>query len=277
MDTLAGKNEPFANYSGINGAFMFSGQDIAALVNFDVFSGIQGRDPDTQSRPDLVAVTSWENILGLYGGLNLLNDTLGISLGYTANFNMYENWAYYEDPAAPDPKKSEPGSISAPIYSGVNLHVNFTGVNDLNVAFNNNISFAGARGDIAQADIKDKIKYGLDDKPIYKDLSQSWFVLHTSLSAKYQFSDPLALTLQLANVLAIDEKKNTASSATDTATTDELRIVLTTEYSMGSVTFGTGLSFGMIGKTNKQKAGNTTTMKGNIVQFGIPLVFQVAF
>jgi hypothetical protein len=283
---LKGTNEPFGNYSGINGAIMFSGRNIADMVSFDVFYGIRGKDDDTRYRPDLDPnpannpfgeVAFWENVLGLYAGVSLLNDTLGISLGYTANFDAYEKWAYYPgNPANPDPKESEPGSISAPIYSGVSLHVNFTGVDGLNVALNNSISFAGAAGDLAPADIQDKYKFGLYGTPIYKDVSQSWFVLHTSLSAKYQLSDPLTVTLQLANVLGIDKQESTT---TNTTTTDELRIALTAEYSLGSVTFGTGLSFGVIGKTNEYQAanGNTTIKKADIFQFGIPLVFQVAF
>jgi len=281
-------NTPFASSSGINGTFMFSGQNIADWVNVDLFYGIWGNDENTLSRPEdptnpNTVIGRWENVLGLYAGTRLPDNSLGISLGYTANFDVYEKWAYYPDGIV-DPKKSKPGSISAPIYNGVSLHLNYSGIPDLNVALNNNISFAGATGDFAQADEKDKIKYGLGKDinngspvPIYKGESQSWLALHTSLFAKYQFSEPLALTLQLANLLGIYKTENTVSSVTNTATTDELRIALTAEYSLGSVTFGTGLSFWLIGNTNKNEAAETITKKANIVQLGIPLVFQVAF
>ena len=292
MEMFDKAQKPFGSISGINGTFMFSGKDIADMVSFDVFYGIQGIDDDTRFRPDILGadndkndnVANWENIFGLYAGVNLLNGKLGVSLGYTANFRVYEKWAYYPNPEPDsednDPKKSEPGSYSDPIYSGISLHANFTGVDNLNVTLNNNISFAGAKGDLASGNNK-VIKLGLGSTPdylipIYQGDSQSWFVLHTSLSAKYQFSAPLTLTLQLANVLGIDKKKKPDDSIR-TITTDEFRIALTAEYSLGSVTFGTGLSFGVLGRTDKQEAVNTITKKANIFQCGIPLVFQVAF
>jgi hypothetical protein len=267
-------NDPTDSKSSINASFMFSGRPID-LLTFDLFYSVIGKDTDTFARTEAGHSGEWGNIIGAYVGLNVV-ENLGLSLGYTANFTAYDKGAYADDG---DLTKSKPVTYTAPIYSGVDLRVNYSGIDKIGLTFNNNLSFAGVKGKEIKAD-SDEIILNFSGKPYDKDLSQDWFHWDAELKASLSLVDNLSLTAHLGNRLAVLSEEDSTSSTTikSTTTDNELRVAVNAEYGIGTVTVGTGVFFSVLSKTVKYEAGSSTyDGNTNVVSFGIPILFKVAF
>jgi len=286
---------PFGSANAFNLGAMFSGKDIAGLVNFDVFYGIFGSDSNTNARGkyaggdlDVAPGGRYKNIFGAYGSVS--TGVFGISLGYSGELTIYEKQEYNKsgNPAAVD---YQPFDLISPLWSSVHIHANFTGIENLNLTFNNNISFAGVTSsEIPAGTNYDKIILGLADgglssANLYKTFAsdsftgtnkgetESWFGYDAALQANYKISPAFDLCLQVVNQLGIYtfSKDNFKSSRSS----NNLFAVLNAQYNIGNVTVGAGLSFGL--ETTTYNADSIIKSANNIFTFGIPIVFKVAF
>jgi len=305
-----GTNNPYASSSDVQAAFMLSGRDLGPLT-FDVFYAINGGDNNTVLR----GTGKWENLLGAYIGLGIV-DNLGLSIGYTANFTKVET-AEAQDP---DPKVTTRSIVSYeseyPIWSGVDIKINFTGIEKLGITFNNNVSFASVTGAGGQ-NFKDTRIYGLDGTVLeggkittdlgvggftstqdIKTNTQNWFAYNAVLGVNYSLTDNLSVTFALMNLLGVYTTEyedsttttapgSTASSKTSkiTTTTDELRAAISASYSAGNVSFGLGFVLGLhtdsVEASIENKSGTTGDKKEgksslSVVKFGIPIFFKVS-
>jgi hypothetical protein len=272
-DSVPSYNDPTDSASSINASFMFSGRPID-LLTFDLFYAINGYDPDTYSR-SASPNGKWQNLVGAYVGLNVV-DNLGLSLGYTANFDAYDKGAYIDGTDTPD--KSKPVTYTAPIFSGVDIRVSYSGIDKIGLTFNNNVSFAGVKGKKFEKD--DERILGFSGSPLGEDLSQDWFHWNAELKATFALVDNMGLTLHLGNQLGVTTDESTASGASGkyTATDNEFRVALTADYGIGTVSVGTGMFFSVKSKVvNAESSGYTYDGNTDIVSFGMPILFKVAF
>jgi len=265
-------NKPGASANSINGAFIISGDNVADLLNLDLFYSIRGGDPENHDRN---SGGKWDNVFGIYAGLNLMDGGLGVSIGYTGNALANEK---IHMPGASSEEDAKPRSIINPLYSGVSIHLNFSGIDKINVTFNNNLSFSAVKGKEEKDDDAKRYKGLMGSNP-GKDCSEGWFAWHAALIGTYSLSDSVALSLQLANQLGSYTFTNKTQDTTvkKTTTADEFRAVLMADYSVGAATIGAGLSFGVAGITDKTKANNTESENHNVLTFAVPLYVKVAF
>jgi hypothetical protein len=309
--------------SSINAAFMLSGRPVD-MITFDLFYAVIGHDADTFSRPvdnlgynkpvtggDWKATDYWRNTAGVYVGVNGI-ENLAINFGYTANFNVYDTGSFVYDNG--DLTKSDPVTYVAPIYSGIDLRLGFSGIDRIGLKFNNNVSLAGVQGENIKADVYQKtINLDLSEKSIAPvGVATDWFFWQSVLQAQLGFIEGVGLEFTLANKLGVtttntdryftetDEAisgyllKKTETS-TDKNIQNEFRAVLGAKYGEGNVSLGIAL---FLSWTNTSRAyeGKTTvsttypgttitdsvveqTIKtsSDVVKFGIPITVSVSF
>jgi len=289
---------PFASANAFNAGAMFSGKEIAGLVSFDVFYGIFGYDTDTNARgtyniaaPDLEmqAGGAYQNVFGIYGGLSI--GDIGISFGYSGDVTIYEKQHYNKGTsAAPEYHTFD---LLSPLWSSVHLHANYSGIENLNITFSNNISFAGVKSaEIIAGDDYDSITLGLAEGGISKESTfksfagnftghnkgeeESWFGYNAAIQANYSVSPSFNLCFQVGNQLGIYSYSR--ENFTSSRLFNHLVAVLNAQYSISNVTIGAGLSFGLQTTTYSAKANNDTIDgENNIFKIGIPVVFKVVF
>jgi len=268
---LDGFKTPFKSKASANAAFIFSGDGIADLITFDLFYAVMGQDENTIDRDS--GNGSYENRFGVYAGLNL--GALGIGFGYSGNVTLDEAKS---DTAEADKEKAKAIPITNPFYSGIDLHVNFTGVNKLGVTFNNNISFAAATG--IKDNGKEKYVTSISGIPNFgENDSENWFAYHGGIIATYALSDDLSVAFQVADKIGVFTSKSKPGDkvVTDTLTTNELRFALSGEYTVKFAKFGCGLNIGLSDVSIKNEAATTTENKANVFTLGIPMYFKVSW
>jgi hypothetical protein len=318
-DVVVGSKDPTDSTSAINGSFMLNAR-VSDAIAFDLFYAVKGQDTNTFSRPVYILPTlgtdtiatdympanhdSWDNIIGVFVGINAI-ENLGLSLGYTANFRAYEAGGYVsiddqnaataagDNPAT----KSKPFNFSTPFYSGIDIRLNYSGIDKIGLTFNNNISLAGVKGEEIKTDgTTEKIILGFGSDALDKGFSEDWFHWDAELKASFSFIENLGLTLHLGNRLSV------LSSAADTSVTvagitattkgtsqstdNEFRVSLFADYGIGAVNVGIGLFLGLHSKALESESttaalgfSNTTKVSANsdVVTFGIPIMFKVQF
>jgi len=270
------------NRSSMNGAFMFSGSPVDAFA-FDLFYAITGMDNNTLSRTDSLPANvqfgykdpsgSWNNLIGAYVQIKAI-ENLFLSLGYTVNFNAFEAGAFICSDA--DFTQSKKVTYNSPIYSGIDLRLGFNGIDKVGIKFNNNISFAGVKGDKLAKDPEGEATYGAAHGYVYKDtinllfnedfkdarvygdgLSQDYFHWDSRLEVALSFIDGVPLQLSIGNRLQVLTNKidktevispvsapvatTEKTVGTNTTTTNELKVGVGAKYGMGGVTLGLGL------------------------------------
>jgi len=269
------------NRSAINGTFMFSGRPVDALT-FELFYAIKGKDDDTFARPGTPAAPvtfgykdpsgKWDNIIGAYFDVKAI-DNLAIRAGYTARFNAVETGGFLCSDG--DYTQVKPVTYNAPIFSGIDLKLKYTGIEKIGLHFQNNVSFAGVNGDKVEKDrsatggltghervYKDKINllFGenyTDARTLGDGLTQNWFKWSSLLRADLGFLDGVDIEVSVAEFLGVltqkwDTSVPTYSGAdiTQTARTDRsrtdtsnmLRATVGAKYGLGGgVTLGAAL------------------------------------
>jgi len=302
-----GSNNAVASLSRVRGAFMLSGRDLGPLA-FDLFYGVNGGDNNTAIRhiidptdpTTLLPSGRWENLIGAYIGLNLV-ENLGLSVGYTANFIKFETAQVNKEFADTSKKPNYVAQeIETPIWSGVDIKVTFNGIDKMGITFNNNFSFASAAG----AEVKnpgDTVVLGLDYDPLYvggeaatgktNTNTQNWFAWTGVLGVSYSLTDNLSVTLGVLDMLGVTSTEEDisytsgSSNKTRTLTTNELRGAISASYGVGNVNFGLGLVLQMNSTTKEtedKSSGSgyslTETFKGstNTVKFSVPIFFKVS-
>ncbi|MDR0584657.1 MAG: hypothetical protein LBG57_09970 [Treponema sp.] len=260
------------SYNEVGAALRVSGEKIADLISFDAIYKIYGGDPETDQagnlpdQPDGLGL--WGHNFGLIANVSLF-DTLGITAGYSG-------YAYTREK---DTNTSQ--TYVYPYYNGIDLRVDFSGVDKLLVSFNNNISFSTFKGDNDQ----DR-DYGVDAVVPYRgwndatDVSAGYLGLYNGLGVKYNITDSLFATLNLANLLK--STTVTDESGTDTITTvwseDTFRAYAGAGYAFGDhVLLETGLVFDVGGESLDISNASAASYNGGTFTFAIPIRFKVAF
>jgi hypothetical protein len=292
--------------SSINASFLLSGRPVD-MITFDLFYAVMGHDDDTSARPVggvgyTAPKASWKNTIGAYVGVNGI-ENLAVSGGYTVNFNAYEAGSFVDEKG--DITKSKPVTYNAPIYSGVDLRLGFSGIDRIGLKFHNNVSFAGVNGSKFKGDeYQEKITLNfLEGDPAPVGVTTNWFQWISVLQAQLGFIEGVGLEFALRNQLAVTTTdtdffvtdKDTpgwklANKGSDKDTTNEFRAVLGAKYGMGNVSLGIALFFqweshlwdneSTITETTIANTRTLTkTSKGNddVVKFGIPITFAVSF
>ena len=183
------------NYIKFNGAVRLSGEAIADRLTFDAIYRFKGGDPNTLNdyvegiheggfiQPDGLGVYShtfglFANILGL--------PNLGIGLGYSGYIRFFE-----ED------RDTSPAIIthSGPLFSGIDLRIQYTGIPNLTITSANNVSFAR----INRSSLPDDRIVGVLGVPLPLGTSQSWFALYNALGFNYRLNERFTASFQIAN------------------------------------------------------------------------------
>jgi hypothetical protein len=307
-----GSNAPADSRSAINGSFMLNAR-LSDAIALDLFYAVKGQDTDTFARPISLTITPgtdvsvtdytlpggmWQNIIGLYAGLNFV-ENLGLSIGYTANFNAYEAGGYRDlSNTDVNPVKTTPITFTSPFYSGIDIRMSYSGIDNIGLTFNNNISLAGVKGEEIKKDGKtEKIILGFGGTDIVdKGYSYDWFHWDAELKVSFSFIENLNLILHLGNQLAVLSSATdisetfmgiaTTTKGTEKSTENEFRVSLFADYGIGAVNVGIGLFLGLQSKAYESEMtgsamGTSQTTKhtanSDVVTFGIPIMFKVQF
>jgi hypothetical protein len=270
---------PTTTKSFINGSFMLNGR-VGEGIAFDLFYAIKGHDDNTFARNVGDPDGKWINTIGAYIGIDAIQN-LGLSIGYAVNFDAYDK-AAREDPNNPgDQRKALPVSWTAPLFSGIDIRLSYSGIDKIGLNFNNNISLAGVKGKGKSTDPLDEVLVDLSGTPIYEGSSQDWFHWDTELKASFAFIENVGLTLHLGNRFGMNTEVNDPSGGTKTtrtATENKFRVSLNANYGIGAVTVGLGLFLGVESSGNKiETTGYTKESNTDVMTFGIPIMFNVAF
>ena len=193
----------------MSGGVAVRGERIADLFNFDLTYKIRGGDPTRDNtwdedlnpggsvQPDGAGVVS--HVLGLAVGLPSLIPSMNISLSYTGLFATYEDKAPRPDTL--DPYVTQTG----PFFSGIDLSLRYTGISDLRLTLNNNISFASAKEPVYN---DDNILVGISvpvtgagTLPQYQ--SQKWLAIYNALAARYTVSSLMNAHLDIAHRMSV--------------------------------------------------------------------------
>jgi hypothetical protein len=260
-----------ASWSRGNAAIRVSGVNIADLLTFDVLYKVSGADPNTDKNkpeppkqgagPQPDGKGQWDNDLGIYANIKIPGvDGLGLGLGYSGYFHVSEDRKAGDDTV----------KISNPLFSGIDLRVKFTGIDKLTVTLNNQISFAGAKGE----DSETKENNGVAGKGLGDKEKDSFFGLYNGLLVAYKFTDTFTGRAEVANRLGsytyTNDSKETKYGY------DFLQFELGGAFGLTShVGFEAGLALQIANNTLKRPDVDEKS-KGTFT-FGIPLRMHIVF
>jgi hypothetical protein len=342
---MADFNRPSTNFDAtpdgwnkLNGGLRISGDKIANMVTFDAMYRIKGGDEYSfdgytemedpanpgstinngmHKQPDGSGRTLHH--FGLYGNATGLVDGLGISLGYTGMVRTYENQFQFAHTGFQTgvliPNREL--SFTGPYYSGIDLRLNYTGIEDLGITFNNNVSFAAAAGTDLDSDSTTDFVIQLYAKDsgmgpevdsttgrvagavLGKDETQSWFALYNALAVTYQLTGDLTAFFNLVNrygrlteeFMKEDTDPNSATrgnknkSAVKISSQNDLMAVLGVTYALSAnVTVHGGLSLRYIADATTYEGAyydqvqlKTQDSALGTLTFAIPLWMRVSF
>jgi len=295
--------------SSMNGTFMLSGSPIE-MINFDLFYAVKGFDNDTSVLPSANFYYNgpdafWKNLIGLYVQVNGI-ENLFVSAGYTVSFDAYEAGGFVGNDGS-----VKPVAFNAPIYSGIDLRLGYSGIDKIGLKFNNRVSFAGTKGDQVNNTVyKDKINllFSQSAGDVIDNggwgVTEGWFHWQSLLQANLGFIDGVGLEVALLNRLGVttsvtDTTLNTGAGLTATTvktdidnktTSNEFRFTVGAKYGAGNVNLGVALFLELHSTAVDNKSTVSTTVGSinntvkttektneNVFKFGIPVTFQVSF
>jgi len=194
-NNMTGAAFNFNNYSGM---FRVSGENIADRITFDVIYKFRGGDPDTLDsydddnpggtlQPDGMGFGTHQ--FGVYA--NILNvPNLGIGLSYSGWVKSFEDTL--------SKTTEETTTKSGPLFSGIELRLQYTGIPNSTLTLHNNVSFAhaGKRSDTNTA-------VGVWGTVLPVDTEQDWFALYNALGYTLRLSSQFTFTFQIAHRMGI--------------------------------------------------------------------------
>ena len=272
---------------------------IADFITGELIYKIRGRDSNTWESANVAFPAnggSWNNELGAYVGLDLFSG-FALGLGYTAAFRVDESvrvtYAITQGPQDMDnPYKSNAGGVIDyvnPVFNGISLHMGFTGIENLGIFFNSNVSFAWLRGENYNPNtpgnsggryVRSMLSGGA---PLENtDMKESWFALHNSLGVSYQINQPVSVQLSVTNRLGIVETVEKPGKVFNTWVTDAINIGVSGKYDFANnVSFQAGLAFGYWEQTaeitGRSDEKQLESARQGRVTFAIPIQFKVAW
>lgn len=199
----------------VNSGIRLSGENVFDMFNFDIIYQLRGNDPNTlenvvigddgnplppfdQNQPDGSGL--FVHSLGAYVYFNQPLPNLGVSVGYSALFRTFEdNATFWADGAW------QTRTVTSPLFSGIDLRLRYTGISNLTITLNNNVSFARASAG-SWDPIADRLTVearGLDGAVMVTTneqlQSQTWLGFYNALAVNYAVNNQFSLQLQVAN------------------------------------------------------------------------------
>jgi hypothetical protein len=322
----------------LNGGLRISGDKIAGKVSFDAMYRIKGGDEyffdgytemEDPNNPGSTIDNGMHkqpdnngrilHHFGLYGNLAGLVDGFGISFGYTGMVRTYEKYFQFAhtgfETGALIPNREL--SFAGPYYSGIDLRLNYTGIEGLGITFNNNVSFAAATGTDLDKDSTMHFIINLyggqdgmgptigangqvgGDAILGKNETQSWFALYNALALSFRLAGNLTAFFNCVNrygrlteeSMGVDADPGSATKgyknkpATVTFSRNDLMGVLGVTYTFtGNITLHGGLSLRYItdttayeGAYHSQAQVKTQNSTLGTLTFAIPLWMRISF
>jgi hypothetical protein len=290
------------SYSAVGAGLRVSGDKIADLITFDAVYKIVGWDPDNDVKQTHDATTGltttpnrqpdgagrWDHSFGIFANLGLLNDTLGIGVGYSGYTRAQEDLKV----------NSNTYKYVYPYFNGIDLRFQFTGVDRLTVDFNNNISFSTITNDTSDKTILASLmpfqagsgvnaeKY-IGPYPVSRTngelvkVTQGYFGMYNALGVKFGLTDQLSAIFNLGNKIGIfnyTDGSNEADVRTYDFSVDQLIATLSVGYSFTShVSLESGLAFQIDNYSYKTSESSQKDLTWGQFTFGIPVYFKVSF
>jgi hypothetical protein len=220
----------------------------------------------------------------------------GFTLGYSGLVQSWENSKYpaTKPSSAGDTdyeihELSEYKQINFPYYSGVDLRAHFTGLENLLITFNNNLSFAKVKG-ISQASRGEgQFARGWayagplnEDTPYAEKRAEDYLGLYNALGLQYELNSALTLDFQAANQLGFFTLREGGAPVAKSVT-ETLGVYAGLTYTViqndrvhGSIRGGLDLK---MGSYSYQDFGSKDKPihKTGYIDFGIPLGIKVEF
>jgi len=231
---------------------------------------------------------------GLYANADLgrFVNGLGLTLGYSGLQQTWTNGTHWTPDSSDKSQQANHGYSSKsealfPLYSGIDLRVQYTGVPRLRLTFNNNVSFARMWG-TTDYDKQWVVGWAYDGsisgelnedaRGVY-DRREDYLGLYNALGLKFTLTDTVALDFQAANRLGLftlNWEKDAVSSSTD-----QLGGYLGCSYSRkgkGSLvaTVRAGVAAVLV-SASYQAPGSENIHKAGWLEFGVPLELKVEF
>ncbi|MCL2067550.1 MAG: hypothetical protein FWG99_08810 [Treponema sp.] len=253
------------NSDAINMGLRVELDKLADVISLGFVYRIQGGNETSKHSNDLTGSSdpdgngAWQNSIGVYANLFVV-DGLDIAFGVATPFTVYED----------DMVAGDQVSFVSPFLLGIDLAVQFTGVENLTVGLITHMVFGGITGSDNPIGVYEGQTFGKDEKA-------SLFGLYMALGGKYGITENLTVGAQLAFAVASSTAELDVGGSTEeyinNDTTFSLGVYAT--YEIGGVTLQTGLSMATESSSGKQ-AGSNVDAAGEIY-FGIPVHFKVSW
>ena len=189
----------------MNGAIRLSGENIANWVTFDLIYRFKGGDPKTLDdfdaganpggtiQPDGLGI--FAHTFGIFA--NILNvPNFGIGIGYSGYAKRFE-----EDRET----TTEIINRNGPFFHGIDLRLQYTGINRLTITSANNVSFGTIRRSIHDP----MIAIGVLGTPLDTGTSQRWVAVYNALGFDYELNERLTASLQIGSRYGVITTVNT--------------------------------------------------------------------
>jgi hypothetical protein len=280
--TWYAQQESGDSWATAGAAIRVSGEKIADLVTFDAIYKFYGADIDTDTKinnngqPDGNGL--WDHAFGVYANLDII-ENLGIGVGYSGAFRYREQYKDYPGAAGDNT------TFVFPYLNGIDLRVAFTGVDKLNVTFNNNVSFSYIQNDDNELSQVYGVVYhagpltngGSGSRA--SEINEGYLALYNALGITYNLSDALSANVTIGNTLLSYTQTNKRIESDEIITKyngDTFETIVGANYSFSeNVELGAGLAFRI--QNTSIDVTHQDTYNGGLFSFGIPLAFKVKF
>ena len=186
------------DYKRFGGAVRISGENVANRITFDAVYRINGGDSNTLDnydeadnpfgtrQPDGQGI--FAHRFGVFA--NILNvPYFAFGFGYNGYLKVFE------DTLSTSGKTT---TKSGPLFSGIDLRLQYTRIPDTTLTFHSNVSFANTDKTTADA-----VSVGVWGQNLPLDNAQNWFALYNALDVRLRWNNQLSFTFQIANRLGI--------------------------------------------------------------------------
>ena len=204
----------------LSGGAAVRGLRIADLFNFDLTYKVRGGDGTLDDSWDGQTNTNHNayqpdgrgaavHVMNLAVGVPSAIPDLGLSFGYSVLFPVYER-----DYTNAKPDDDLPYAITkkGPVYNGIDLRLEYTGIPDIRLTMANNVTFANAAEPVLSFDYGAPVITGHStDLRGFNQLpyrSQQWFALYNSLVANYNLGRNISAALEFVHRMSITTDLN---------------------------------------------------------------------
>jgi len=272
--------------------------DIANVISFAAtykYSDSLLNKPTAKIDDDVIEEIIKHHAFGLYANITPLNG-LGVSVAYSGQLQTWENPKYEKtkiDPGGMDVSDADKHYFSQwkkvdfPFYNAVDLRFFYTGIENLAITFNNNISFASLKGDEAGVNTDEKFVnswvYGgqLNENlaGIVGKRSEDYLGIYNALGLRYAVTNDMVADFQIANqhgIFTLNWEKDTLKSETNYLGmyAGVTYTVAETAYSRASIRGGFALK---LSSFSYHDAFTMDVYKAGITDIGIPIGVKVEF